>query len=622
MYQQKNGILYKDGEPRIMLGTSYYPSFHKSKYPVPPDGDRLGEMVKDVHAMQAFGLNQVRLAALGELSLGEDGRVLYDGSFIDRTVAEIAEVGMTSSLRLQGYVTNLRGNRDYLMINHLGEPMEGHWAAFMTASLFHEGINRDTDDATAALASHFAAMPGVLSLQTYNEPHYPFNGVFDYHPDTIRAYRAWCAEEGLPVADPPRRRPLPGEDDGDWITWRLFSMRAMGDYLTNAARLAKTVSGLEGYTCATSNLLTPTVMDGGVSYFDLAEGMDVLGITTYVHVEGADYYAATYIYDLAESAAATFGRHAWTVEADARVNMPGRKCREYVYAILGAGHKGINFYEWRGDYPGEGTPRPDNCGILHNDGRHACHYDDTREMVAFVNRHSSLFAAAERHREGLGILWSAHALAKADAARGEGHNAAVDESVFAYREARRLGFSVDFARAEDLSRNPLGIRVLLIPHRLEMLSPGELREIAAFVQSGGRVYHKRNNVCFSGYTVGGYWEFGREVKEIATSHFASNYEIADIAEENGLAPFAVCDMPSVHAATLEGEGYYIVTLVNSSAVQAPAENVRLKLRGSFRRAEWLTSEGTEPCRMENGEIVIPMLDAGAAVWLEKDDSLN
>ena len=44
MYKIKNGLMYEDGKKRFALGQSYYPSFHPSKYPVLPDGDRMGEM--------------------------------------------------------------------------------------------------------------------------------------------------------------------------------------------------------------------------------------------------------------------------------------------------------------------------------------------------------------------------------------------------------------------------------------------------------------------------------------------------------------------------------------------------------------------------------------------------
>ena len=83
MYCIKNGILYKNGKKEFVLGESYYPSFHPSKFPVPPEGDRYGEMKKDLRMMREAGFNHVRFAALGNVSLGEDGDVCVDTPFID-----------------------------------------------------------------------------------------------------------------------------------------------------------------------------------------------------------------------------------------------------------------------------------------------------------------------------------------------------------------------------------------------------------------------------------------------------------------------------------------------------------------------------------------------------------
>ena len=88
MYQLKKGILYKDGKKSFGLGESYYPSFHPSKFPVPPDGDRIGEMKKDLAMMAELGFNHVRFAALGEVSLQGDGSVKVDTPLIDAMTEE------------------------------------------------------------------------------------------------------------------------------------------------------------------------------------------------------------------------------------------------------------------------------------------------------------------------------------------------------------------------------------------------------------------------------------------------------------------------------------------------------------------------------------------------------
>ena len=47
MYTLKKGILYKNGKKVFCTGLSYYASYHASKVPVPPEGDRIGEICKE-----------------------------------------------------------------------------------------------------------------------------------------------------------------------------------------------------------------------------------------------------------------------------------------------------------------------------------------------------------------------------------------------------------------------------------------------------------------------------------------------------------------------------------------------------------------------------------------------
>lgn len=614
MYTQKNGILLHDGEPVLMLGTSYYPSFHPAKYPVPPEGDRIGVMKEDFAHMRSFGFNQVRIAALGEISLRDNGEVIADTSFVDEMVREADRNEITSCIRLQGYVTNLRGNNDYLMMNEKGEEMEKHWSAFVTACLFHDGINRDTEDVTKALSKHFAALPGVLSLQTLNEPHYPYNGVFDYHPLAVKAYKEWLSSRGLPETEPPRRRPYPNEDCKDWINWRLFSMRAMSGYLNRLAELSADTSGLESLTCATSGPGTSNMMNGGLSYFDIAEKMDLMGITTYVHLEGADFYTACYVFDLAESAAATFGKHAWTVEADARTHMPARKLYQSVYAILGAGHKGINFYEWKGDYPAEGSPNPDNCGFVFHDGTKTGHYDSSKLMMKFLNKHSNMIARTEKHRDGFGILYSEHAFAYTDARMSCGVNLALNDMLQCYREARELCLNVDFVRAADLERNPLGVKLLIVPYTPEMLSDEEKRSINAFDNLNGHaVYRRRSNCTFGGYNVGGYWRLNKPIADITRMQFDGNPELYDIIDEFKLEPFAKTIDKRLRTAVLDGDDYKLVMLVNSSVTHSDITDAKLTLSAAPSKAVFLTPTSENECVIKNSDILLPPVREGGIV---------
>ena len=171
MYEMKNGLLHIDGEPVIGLGAAYYPSFHEGKYPVPPEGDRIGEMKTDLAHMKRIGLHIVRTAALGDVRLMEDSSVAVSTPLIDAICTEAQRLGLGVSVRLQGYAMNLHGHTGYAMRNHRDEEMVFDWAAFLRSSLFHPGMMADNAEATAAVARHFAQLPAVVAYQIYNEPH-------------------------------------------------------------------------------------------------------------------------------------------------------------------------------------------------------------------------------------------------------------------------------------------------------------------------------------------------------------------------------------------------------------------------------------------------------------------
>jgi|GEM_PF-6189936 len=51
MYEVTNGILHNNGRPELAIGVSYYASYHNLKVPVPENGDRVGEMKKDLQKL-------------------------------------------------------------------------------------------------------------------------------------------------------------------------------------------------------------------------------------------------------------------------------------------------------------------------------------------------------------------------------------------------------------------------------------------------------------------------------------------------------------------------------------------------------------------------------------------
>lgn len=404
MYEIKNGLLYQNGNPIIALGVSYYASFHEAKYPVPEDGDRIGEMRRDIQRIKEAGFQQIRTAALGKITVDESGHVRLASPLIDAMLEEAANNRLTTAVRLHGYVMDLHGYDDYLMRNQYDKPMGCGWADFLRSSLFYEEVMQDNQTASRDLAAHFADKPEMLAFQIYNEPHYPQDGIYDYHPRTVAAYKKWLSAQGLPEKEPPRERPMSNDREkiNEWIYWRKFNNIALNDFMNDtAAATAEGAPGIAVYTNMTDGILTDHAALGGINYFDNAKGpMDFVGITSYVHVEGGDAYHALAQYALAESAAALHGKHAWNIEVDARTHMPARKLHQEVYAQLAAGLKGLNFYEWRGDYPDPKSPNPDNCGFIFSDGSKTEHYDRSIKMIDFINRNSSMLATAEKLREG------------------------------------------------------------------------------------------------------------------------------------------------------------------------------------------------------------------------------
>ena len=206
MYKIEKGILYKKGKPTFCLGQSYYPSFNPTKFPVPEEGDRIGEMKKDLAGMAQMGFNHVRFAALGEVT--QDLQVKTP--FIDAMTEEAEKNGMSVSIRQQGFSVNLRGFTDAEMVDWNGDSPNYQWFDFIRSTLHHPGILDDNRAHAAAVAAHYDRFPNVVAYQIYNEPHFPGTTMYDYHPETIKVYRKWLVEKGVLTAEEAEERILKG----------------------------------------------------------------------------------------------------------------------------------------------------------------------------------------------------------------------------------------------------------------------------------------------------------------------------------------------------------------------------------------------------------------------------
>jgi len=497
MYELKNGILHKNGEPVLALGISYYPSYHYQKVPVPEDGDRIGEMIKDFKDVADAGFNFMRTAALGKIERIDKG-VEVAFPFIDIMMEKAEEADLASMIRLQGYSINLCDYKDATMLNEKGEEMPFYWSWFVRNSLNHPGIIKDNEDGTVESARHFSKYPSLVSYQIYNEPAYPNKGFYDYNPHSISAYKTWLVEKGFKTSkeavhmEPPRQRPERGHSTEDWILWRQFCMEKLNWYLCHLGDKAK-----EGFnkpevtTCHMSCPMVPGNAIRGEDYFQTAERMDILGITHYIPSKGPTHFSSSMVLDGAESAAATFGKNFWLIEYDAHTTLPASEWERETYSAIGSAVKGILYYQWRADYPYTDAPEPEGFGLVFNNGTKTLKYDTAIKMNAMINRYSKYFACSEKVRSGIAVLFSNHASAYYDAIDNGGpeefsknHDRYSLYTRWIYSDFRKAGAVVDFSRACDLEKNSLGVKLLLIP-AIEGLSNEELAAVGNFITAGG-----------------------------------------------------------------------------------------------------------------------------------------
>lgn len=625
MYTMKNGILMKDGKPVYGLGAAYYPSFHAKKMPVPPEGDQYGEAEKDLQLMKEIGLNLVRTAALGNLT--EENRQFHlDSPLIDFIMKRIGELDMASMIRIQGYSMKTQDYEGAEMVDQNGMPYNTHsWSNFIQDTLHHPQILADNHAGTAEIARHFLPYPNLTSFITYNEPHYPASGVFDYNPMAIANYRKWLVKKGYKTEEeaaslqPPTRRPLPGEDLNEWTYWRMFAVEAMSNFLNSTAAVSKAEGEqIESMTCMTPNMLEFDNYVKGCDYFDVAEGMDVLGLTLYKNCQGGDYYTTNFLLNCAESAAAVCGKHYWLIELDNATNIPGDHFNRQSYLAVGTGCKGIVYYQWRGDYPFEGAPEPNGFGFRNSDGSKAPNFDNGVRMVSLLNKLSDEFVRAEKVRSGAAILYSPYAAMLADAVDngfetqlGVLKNTYIERMRRYYYELHRNGLAVDVVKTCHLAENRLGVKAVFVP-AYELLSETEKQELDAFIAQGGKVFLQATDRWQKGLVKNGFEEL-HAVKE----KFDACWQTEEALEYAGISPIVSLSTTALGIDTLENENSYVISLINLSKLHDRIENAELTLHAAASGAEFFTTTEQISLKVENGKIRLPAITDGAFVIIRK-----
>ncbi|MBR2339386.1 MAG: beta-galactosidase [Clostridia bacterium] len=549
MYEVKNGILYENGKPTFALGLSYYASYHPSKYAVPPEGDRIGQLKLDIKEMREAGFNYCRFAARGIFEdrhgEGADG-ITAHFDLIDKCVEEADKNNIAVGVRLQGYTLNVSGYKNLQRIKADGSEF-GAYEGFLPQTLCHSGILTDNRDCTEYSARHFSKYQNVVNHQMYNEPDYSV----DYNPSAIEAFRKWLIDRGYATKEaakdiyPPKKR-IDGADENGYnelfFRYTMFLHERLCDFLCdmdNATKIGNPRS--ENYTC--------WVSDNGFNfpkYFRTAKSMWVIGITHYFPSQGARVYRSSMIMDVPESAAAVNGKHAWLVEYNANTKMKPDEWERETYSAIGSGLKGIAYYQWRGDYAAEGSPETNLFGLLNNDRTKTGVFDRAVEVNRLINSLSEKIVTTEKHRAGIAILVSENMQLSLDAYATVRSDLYSDGQNFAYYELRSAGYPVDFVTAEDLASNPLGVRLLILPCT-EGMSDEEKGLISAFTENGGLVYSHD-------FTLGAYTRLNGD---------GTLLSVKDIVKAAKIAPTVRFDgTDRLDAKLLCGESHSIVTLCN------------------------------------------------------------
>jgi len=618
MWKIKNGILHNNDKPVYGIGLSYYASYRKDKVPVPEDGDRIGEMKKDIPRMKECGFNIVRFAALGEVKR-VDGEIIADTEFIDALMSEADKADIATMLRLQGYTMNLSGWEDCYMLDQNGNQLDRSiWLNFIQNSLHHEGILKDNIDGTEYLAKHYVKYNNLVSFQTYNEPHYPSEQIYDYHPKAIKAYRQYLVEKGVMTKleakgyMPPVHKPYKTSECEAWAQWRMFAKDSLSKFLADAAQVAKSADeAIASITCMTTCPTTDFNSLRCVDFYDNARDMDIVGITHYVGTNGTDFFRADLDINFAESAAANYGKHCWLVEYDARTDIPDRKLNEETYMALGCGIKGIMYYQWRGDCPMPTSPEANGFGFLNYDGTQADNFENGMKMVEFLNRMSDKLVGAEKLRTNVGILYSNHAVFMADTAAVKNEetsrnkkqrNSTIQSTLWTYEQLKRDGITADIVVPEVLAHNHLHTNLLFVPD-YDLLSEEEKEQVKHFQNNGGKVFIKDI--------------FGFRELDVKISKYTFRLSVKDILDECEVTPFVeVIGSPYIMTNVLKGNDYHIVSINNIRTSDKPIDGVSLKLHIPGSKAVFMTPESDIELKIENGIVHLPTITDGGMLYIK------
>jgi hypothetical protein len=634
-FLMKDGLLYKDGRPVFGWGMSYYASYHPQKKPVCDDALSLPMLAEDMAAMREMGFNIIRFAAKGEVARAQpSGQISTQFDWATRVLEEADARDIACFVRLQGYEMILGDYQDGIMLDRQDRPLPPlpeYPGCFIRNCVNHPGVWQDNCDATIASVLYFMTFKNNVGYEIYNEPAYPAFDVFCYHPASLRTYQAWQESQGLPVTEAPRVLPADGGDMAQWIQWRRFSTDQMSDFLGKLGYVAKAVDPVRSvFTNLMPCPVKPKASYRGEDYYRVAQYHDFLGMDEYPNFFPQTFYNDLLVLDASESAAAVLGKKMWLIEYDASLRTPDDLFEAKTYAAIGSGIKGLLFYQWRSDYPFQGSPEPNGFGIITYDGQHTSKHLIMVSLSKLVNRYSEQLACAKKVRRGVALLYSNATAAYYDGLEkpdlsgntfGYVINLEYDKtikksktgkwnpevaaaitqmpecymlSVFTavYRALRKLQIPVDFVRAEDLTREHLCTQVLIVPD-IRGLSPDEQRDIDRFAAQGKTVVYSHD---------------AAEIQE----------KIAEVGIEPPVVVRGLEDSHGFDVRLLQCDDGALLTITN---IGGPVEHLSLTLGQQNRACSVLFDDVNRTAQLafrhEPGHLIIelPEIHNGGLIWI-------
>ena len=301
--------------------------------------------------------------------------------------------------------------------------------------------------------------------------------------------------------------------------------------------------------------------------------------------------------------------------------MPSSKFYRETYEVIGAGHKGICYYEWRGDYPAPKAPEPDNCGFLHYDGTPTETFEKDKKLISLINEYSTELVTAEKKRSKVAILHSDRAYMYYDALTDPnigGKNMWIFLTLMTFRDLKKNGFAPDFVRSCDLEENKLNVKTLFVP-TLDGLSEQELLEIKEFSKDKDhKVFFGEQIATFDSITIGGWWDLTSPPGNRVSEEFRGGYEMEDLLEKINLKPVIETNHKNLFAHILEGMDRKIVVLISNRPEQKSIPEHEIKFNFSVNHVTYRTPELDKEIELEVREdkVMLPELYDGAFLFVK------